>query len=295
MALRPALDPRLNAFRDDLAAASLKGQVDAPRYVTGHAARVCMPVCALRRSPAADGPRDTELLSGETVQVFEDTDGWSWVQATRDSYVGYVESAHLSSTAHEATHMVSAVRTFVYREADLKSPMTGWASLNAPMQISGTQGRFAACAGGGYVFSEHLAALGTYTSDFVDMAMGFLETPYLWGGRSSLGLDCSGLVQCALEASGIACPRDTDMQEAALGDPLPDNAPLERGDLVFWKGHVGIMLDGTTLLHANATHMKTVMEPVEPAIARIAQTDGPVTSIRRLAGHSRPVRATARA
>lgn len=280
--LRPALDPRLHAFRDDLAAAGLEGQVDAPRFVEGRPAHVTGPVAALRRHPHPDAPRDTELLYGEWVTVFDETEGFAWVQAARDQYVGYVALCDLQEGHYQPTHMVCAVRTFIYRDADLKSPMRDWLPLNAPVAITSLSGRFSALDGGGFIFTDHLREAGAFAPDYVSVAEQFLETPYLWGGRSSLGLDCSGLVQCALEAAGIDCPRDTDMQEATLGVPLPDNQPLERGDLVFWKGHVGIMVDSATLLHANATFMKTMEEPVEPAIARIAQTDGPVTSIKRL-------------
>lgn len=285
--LRPALDPRLNAFRDDLAVVALKGQVEAPRFVSGRPAHVTVPVTALRRRPEADGPRDTELLHGECVSVFDEADGFAWVQSQRDAYVGYVSLDALGTGTPAPTHRVSALRSFIYGEPDLKSPMHSWVSLNSPLVVSGTQGRFSTLAGGGYVFSDHLSPMDIFAPDYVSIAEQFLETPYLWGGRSSLGLDCSGLVQCALEAAGIPCPRDTDMQEAALGSAMPDSQPLQRGDLLFWKGHVGIMADGATLLHANATHMKTVEEAVEPAIARIAQTDGPVTSVKRLAALSR--------
>lgn len=285
--LRPALDPRLNAFRDDLAADALKGQVEAPRFASGRLAHVTVSVTALRRRPAADGPRDTELLHGESVAVFDEADGFAWVQSQRDAYVGYVSLDALEIGAPTATHRVTALRSFIYGEPDLKSPMNGWVSLNSPLVVTGARDRFSALAGGGYIFSDHLSATDMFAPDYVSVAEQFLETPYLWGGRSSLGLDCSGLVQCALEATGITCPRDTDMQEAALGSTMPDSEPLQRGDLLFWKGHVGIMADGATLLHANATHMKTVEEAVEPAIARIAQTDGPVTSVKRLAALSR--------
>ncbi|MGD1935101.1 MAG: C40 family peptidase [Candidatus Phaeomarinobacter sp.] len=280
--LRPALDPRLHAFRDDLADVRLKDRVDADRFVDGSDAHVRVPVTALRGRPEPDGPRDTELLFGETVRVFDTANGFAWVQAVRDDYVGYAALDDIAESVRAPTHQVAAVRTFVYRDADLKSPMQSWLSLNAPVVVTRLDGRFGALDGAGFVFTDHLRATGSFVRDYVAVAEQFLETPYLWGGRSSLGLDCSGLVQCALEAAGVPCPRDTDMQEAALGTPVPEHEPLQRGDLVFWKGHVGIMVDGATLLHANATHMKTVEEPVEPAIARIAQTDGPVTSIKRL-------------
>jgi len=280
--LHTALDPRLNAFRTDLAASTLKGQVEAEHFVDGTPASVRAPVTALRRAPHSDAARDSELLFGEAVRVLEDRNGWSWVQAVRDSYVGYVLSADLMAGETAPTHRIAATRTFVYQDADIKSPALTWLSLNSPLTLTGQEGPFSALAGGGHVVTAHIRAREEAASDYVRVAEALLETPYLWGGRSSLGLDCSGLVQCALEAAGMRCPRDTDMQEVALGAPVAEKQPLQRGDLIFWKGHVGIMRDATTLLHATATHMKTVLEPVEPTIARIAQSDGPVTSIRRL-------------
>ncbi|MEQ8746573.1 NlpC/P60 family protein [Pyruvatibacter sp.] len=280
--MQETLDPRVNAFRPDLARATLEGRVAAPRFVTGTPACVTVPVTALRRTPAPDGPRDTELLFGESVVVLDEAQGWAWVQADRDRYVGYVAGDTLARHEQTPTHRVAALRTFIYAAANLKSPVLGWMSLNSPVQVISQQDRFSLLSGGGCVFTDHLHATNETAPDFVGVAEGFLETPYLWGGRSSLGLDCSALVQCALEAAGIECPRDTDMQESAVGIALAETEPMQRGDLVFWKGHVGIMRDARTLLHANATHMKTVLEPVELAIRRIAETDGPVTSVRRL-------------
>ena len=133
---------------------------------------------------------------------------------------------------------------------------------------------------GGCLPLQHLAPVASREPDFVAVAERFLGTPYLWGGKTRLGLDCSGLVQIALNACGIRCPRDTDMQVAALGESVADDSRL-RGDLIFWKGHIAIARDETTMIHANAFHMAVAIEPIDQAIVRIRPTDGEVTSVRR--------------
>lgn len=275
-------DPRLHAYRPDLAATGLEGRVSAQRFAEGKTAAIAVPVVALRRTPASTGARETELLYGEEVTVYDQQDGWAWVQSAADSYVGYVGAGALAPVMGGATHRISAARTFVYAEPDIKSPVLHWLSLNSPVRGEALSNGYFALAGGGYAVTGHLRAAGDAADDFVAAAEALIETPYLWGGRSSLGLDCSGLVQCALHAAGFECPRDTDMQEAALGRAVSmDEEPL-RGDLVFWKGHVGMLTDGETLLHANAFHMKTVKEPAREAIARIAGAAGSITSVRRM-------------
>lgn len=279
-----ALDPRVNAWRPDLADVRLRGRVEATRFVEGRVREVATSVTALRRHPHADAPRETELLAGERVAVFEEKNGWCWLQADADGYVGYAEAAALRIRGPVATHKVCAVRTFVFAEPDIKSPVVTWLSLCSPVAVVGETARFAELASGGFIARAHLMAAGAVLPDPAATARLFLETPYLWGGRSSLGIDCSALVQLALTAAGISCPRDTDMQEKSLGEAVDPDGPLRRGDLAFWKGHVGILTDAATLLHANATHMKVAEEPLEPAIRRIAETDGPLTSVRRLPG-----------
>lgn len=279
------LDRRVNAFRDDLAAAHLRGEVDAKAFVDGDDFQVMTAATGLLRHPAYDAPMDTELLMGETFHVFSNESGWSWGQSAADDYVGYIISDDLQPLSKPVTHRVSALRTFVYPEPDTKSRPAQGISMNAKVTIRAAADRFSEIEGGGYVVTAHLAPLNAHVSDFVDVAESFLGTPYLWGGRSSVGLDCSALVQMSLERAGVACLRDTDMQEATLGRSVEMSADLSglaRGDLVYWKGHVGIMRDEATLLHANATHMAVASEPLSLAIDRIAKTDGPVTSVRRL-------------
>ena len=288
-------DPRRHAWRHDLAAESLRGVVDVPRYVTGGRRQVMTNAVAVRKAPDSKRGLETELLFGEIVTVYETADNWSWVQAERDRYVGYVPSAVLSASLTTATHTVRAAGTFLYPEPDIKSPPTWHLSLNAPLAVVETRERFAALATGGFVVAHHIAAIDQPARDFVEMAERFDGTPYLWGGRTRLGVDCSGLVQLAMEAAGLVCPRDSDMQREEIGIALEIPGPLQspksdmadvdglaRGDLVFWSGHVGIMTDSHMLLHANGHHMATVVEPVIDAAVRISkQTGHAVSAIRR--------------
>ncbi len=278
-------DRRLTPVRADLAAAHLRGRVEAPRYVQGRAAQVVMASAPLRRRPDPNAPLETEALFGETVTIYDESDGWAWAQLMRDQYVGYLPAASLGVPT-EPTHRVAALRTHAYPGPSIKLKPRMALSLGAQLRIVGGEGDFAVSEEGLYLWSRCLAELGAHEAEAAAIAEFFLETPYLWGGRTSEGVDCSGLVQTALTAAGVASPRDSDMQEAALGEPLPIDDPeaaLERGDLVFWKGHVGIMRDPLTLLHANGWHMKTVSEPLMQARARIAASGGgEVTSVRRL-------------
>ena len=277
-------DPRLTPVRPDLAAARLRGLVDAPRYAEGRAMQVVEASAPLRRQPSPDAPLETEALFGETLTLYDESEGWAWVQLERDRYVGFLPRASLGGPT-EPSHRVSALRTHAYPGPSVKLPPRLALSLGARVTIARTEGDFAVSADGLWLWARHLAEVGTREPDFVAVAEKFLESPYLWGGRTSEGIDCSGLAQTALTAAGIAAPRDSDMQ-ATLGEEvaLDGPAPLTRGDLVFWKGHVGIMRDPQSLLHANGFHMKVVSEPLEEARGRIAASGGgAVTGVRRVA------------
>jgi cell wall-associated NlpC family hydrolase len=281
----PAPDSRVNAYRADLAASDLKGRVDAPRYADGTLRQVTASAAWLRRAPGEDQGIDTEALFGETVRVFDEREGWAWVQLEADRYVGYLPAAALGEVLREPTHRVAVLRTHVYPAANIKTPPIAALPMNAALAVAGVENGLARLAGGHFVFAGHLAARGAPQGDFVAVAERFLGAPYLWGGKTSLGLDCSALVQLSLDAAGIACPRDSDMQEARLGTTQPpsDSAKgLCRGDLVFWPGHVAIMADAETLFHASAHQMMVVREPFDAARRRMADVGLEIAAVKRL-------------
>jgi len=277
-------DRRRHAYRADLAAETLRGLVEAKRYVKGEPRQVGAPSLPLRREPRFDATLDTEALLGETVTIYDESEGWAWVQLARDGYVGYMPSEGLTSRLAAPTHRIAVLRTYVYSEPDAKTPPLSLLSLNARFTSSGADAKFLALAGRGYVFAGHATPIGEVAPDFVAVAQAFLGTPYLWGGRTSVGLDCSGLVQLAVEAAGYAAPRDADMQAAELGRAIDwrPSTKLRRGDLVFWEGHVGIMTSAKDFLHANAFHMAVEVEPFAAARRRIKAAGYEVTCVRRL-------------
>lgn len=279
------LDRRLHAFRPDLADAALEGKVEAHRFVTGTTARIGVPVIGLR--PLADLARgiDTELLLGEMVTVFERNDGWCWIQAATDGYVGYVPAAAVSEAQAEPTHIVLPQRSPLYPDSELRKPHIGVLSMGSQVHVVGeaeTRGnRYAVLQDGTALYAKHVRPIGTAIGgDYVDVAARFIETPYLWGGRSGFGIDCSGLVQLAMAMVGQSAPRDTDMQAAGLGEPIEREA-LCRGDLVFWKGHVAIMEDPETIIHANGHTMTVARENFVAAVERIGWLYQQPTGYRR--------------
>ena len=281
------LDRRLNAFRPDLADIALRGEVQAERFVEARPAVIAVPVADLHAAPSRDAGIDTQFLLGETVRVFDVAKGWAWVQGERDSYVGYMPGSSLSFELDpRPTHRVTALRSYVFPEPELKKPPLASLSMGSLVTVAGEEmrrnTRYAILPNGTAVPAVHVAPLAETDADFVAVAERFLHAPYLWGGTSGFGVDCSGLVQLAMSMAGQTVLRDTDMQERELGTRLAGIEGLQRGDLVFWKGHVGIMLDGQRLLHANAHHMMTAIEPLQAAVERLAARGAPVTSIRRL-------------
>lgn len=277
------LDPRLNAYRADLADAALEGRVAARRFVEPRTMQVIDSVVGVHKQPRLDAMQVTQALLGETVKVFGEEEGWAWVQLTRDGYVGYVNANALSPSLYVPSHRVAVPSTFMYPEASLKSQPAIPITLNAQVTVVDESGAFSRLSNGRFVFTAHLKRADDYEREFAGVAEWFRHVPYYWGGKSVQGLDCSGLVQVALEACGVPALRDSDMQEETLGQKLlvNDLDSLQRGDLVFWNGHVGIMTDERTLLHANGHHMMVVAEPLNDAVERIAARYGQLTSIRR--------------
>src|SRR5829696_2062397 len=281
-----SFDPRITPARADLADERLRGAVEAPRYSTGTLMRVAASSTPLRSHPSPEASIDTEALRGERVRVYDEHEGWAWGQLESDGYVGYLSTEALGPEDPAPTHRVAALRTFLYPGPNLKLPPLRHLSLGAAVPVIGRENEWARIGPTAFVFAAHLAPLDSRERDFVAVAERFLGTPYLWGGKTSLGLDCSGLIQLALAAAGIKAPRDTDLQEKALGRPValaPDLSGLKRGDLIFWKGHMGVMLDAARLLHANGHHMAVAIEPLAEAEERIRlKSFGPIVAVKRL-------------
>jgi cell wall-associated NlpC family hydrolase len=282
----PAFDPRITPARADLAAKHLEGKVTAARYVEGRLCEVIGPQAPLRLAPRPDAPLATEALKGERVTIYEtNAEGWAWGQLGSARYVGWLPANALAPPGAPPTHKVAALRTFAFPAPSIKRPPLEALPLGARLAIARTQDAMAVTQSGAYVPAAHLKPIDADEPDFVAVAERFLGVPYLWGGKTALGLDCSGLVQIALAACGILCPRDSDMQEQALGMPIraaADFSDLQRGDLVFWKGHVSIARDRRSLLHANAFHMAVVIEPIADAIGRIRSAGSEITGVRRI-------------
>jgi cell wall-associated NlpC family hydrolase len=272
-------DPRTNAYRPDLAAAHLEGVVVAERFIEGVPCQLRTGFATVKAKPDFEARQTTQALFGETVTVYEEHDGWVWGQIETDGYVGYLRLDTLWGETPEPTHRVSAIRTFLFPEPDLKSPTLDVLSLTSRVAVAGETNGFAELEQGGWVFAKHLAELEDVAPDYVATAGRLIGVPYLWGGKTSMGLDCSGLVQIALDAAGLSVPRDSDQQAKAIGEAVADFGNLRRGDIVFFPGHVGIMTGPERLLHANAFHMMVTEEPLADVVARGAQ----VTGVRRIA------------
>jgi len=286
---RMKFDPRTTPARPDLAAQHLEGKVVAARFVAGTELEVRDAQAPLRREPSPDAPLDTEALHGERVTVYDENgEGWCWGQLESDGYVGWIPANALRPPGPPPTHRVAALRTFVFPGRSIKAPPVDALSLGSRVAVKTPQRddsrELTDLASGFCIPTRHLAPIESTEPDFVAVAERFVSVPYLWGGKTSLGIDCSGLVQIALAASGVACPRDSDMQERALGAPLPteDLAGLRRGDLIFWKGHVAIVRDEQSIVHANAFHMCVAIESTGEALRRIADAGSHVISIRRI-------------
>jgi cell wall-associated NlpC family hydrolase len=276
-----ARDPRLTPARPDLAAESLRGLVEAAAWAAPRPMVAAAPMVPVTGTPDGEAPMTTQLILGEGFTVYDLRDGWAWGQCDADGYVGYAPEAGLAPMRDSPSHRVRALTAVIYARPDLRSRPVGAVPFAARVTAEPAEQGFHALALGGFIPTPHLAPAGSVEADWVATAERFLGAPYLWGGRTAAGLDCSGLVQVARQASGLPCPRDSDMQ-AAEGADLPPDAELRRGDLVFWRGHVGIMATPTHLLHANAHAMAVTLEALDAMAARVlAGGGGPVTARRR--------------
>ncbi|SFG87811.1 NlpC/P60 family protein [Palleronia marisminoris] len=273
-------DRRLTPANGRVAARELMGRVEADRFVAPEPASITVPVADLWSTPERTA-RDRQLLLGEEVDIYERRAGMAFLRARKDGYVGYLSEADLGEPV-TVTHVVGVPATHLYSAPDMKRPAVARLSFGARLRVVAGSDRFFETDAGLHVPRPHLTPANRPFTDPASVAQLFFGVPYLWGGNSSDGIDCSGVVQAACLACHLPCPGDSDLQEAVLGQPLGDEPPA-RGDLYFWKGHVAMAVDGDVLIHANAHHMAVTYEPIEAAIARIeGQGDGPVTSRRRL-------------
>ncbi len=284
------MDPRITPASDDIAANWLRGQVEAVRYTPGSPRTVIRDGAPLRFTPDNNAGLESQLIYGEDFQVFKERDGWCWGQNLSDDYVGYVPAADLTENVFAPDHQVAALHSHLYTEPDLKRPVAGILSMSARVKIVDVEGKFCRIASGHWLPSRHLVSLDYRTQDFIGTALKFIGVPYLWGGRTAFGLDCSSLVQLALRMAAITAPRDSDLQEAGPGavgslvemDDEQDFSRLEEGDLVFFPGHVGLFVNGWRFLHANAFDMQVSLHGFSDVLDRANRDNAGVSSIRRI-------------
>jgi len=278
-------DPRTTAARGDLAAKYLEGKVEATRFVTGEEFEISAATAPLRRAPSPDAELATEALKGERAMIYDrNGEGWAWGQLNSDGYVGWLPDRALARPGARPTHRITALRTFAFPGPSIKLPPVEALVMGSMITVIREEGSFVVTREGWYLPRQHVGLIDSRVPDFVAVAEQFAGTPYLWGGKSSFGVDCSGLVQVSLNAAGTGCPRDSDMQQEGLGRALDQSEAkkLKRGDLIFWKGHVAIVRDANSVVHANAHHMATVIESTREAVARIKAAGSEITAIKRL-------------
>ena len=277
-----SLDPREHPFRERVAASYLKGRVEADRFVDGHMYKVVTGVLPIHAAGDPRSGRTSELLFGERFMAYETVGGWVWGQNQADGYVGFVRADGLTPDEGAPSHEISTLRVHAYEKPDLKSTPVALLHMTSRVQVTDEVAGHCRIDTGGWVPRGHLAPIGEVETDIIASARRFLHTPYLWGGRSSLGLDCSALVQLALMRNGRSSPRDSDQQERTIGTKVDAGIDAaRRGDLLFLKGHVVILSEPDVVLHANAHHMAVVEEPLGEFLERMRGLGLVVTTVRR--------------
>ena len=281
-----SFDPRVTPVRDDLVATHLRDRYPRANQASGQLRRATVSRATLSFGPDAAARRESELLFGEGFTVFDERDGWAWGQAARDHYVGWLPSDMLGPDLGAPTHEVVVPATYLYPEADLKSPAPVRLSLASLVVATGRrEDNFLEAAGGGWIHVNHVAPREVVESDYVSTGLSLVGVPYLWGGRSSDGMDCSGFIQVVLQRAGLMPPRDSDQQEAVVGTPFDnddDLGKLRRDDILFFQGHVGIVLDGWRFLHASASNMTVSIQRLSNVVDHAKEAGTPPRAVRRI-------------
>ena len=273
-------DSRITPIRRDLASAVYKAIVKRKKYVNAKPATVKSTFSPLYSNKGSK--LSTQLLYGEECDVFETKNGWSWIQSRRDNYVGYTPSINLTRKTYKPNSKVISLRTVIYTKPDIKSATKGYLSFNSLVEVIKIKGKYSLIKNLGWCPSLDLVKVKSNKFNHIDLSKQYLDTPYLWGGRDSMGIDCSGLIQNLHQINNRPFPRDTDMQEIFVTNEVKYEKDLKAGDLVFWKGHVAMMIDNLNIIHANAFHMKTAIEPLSTAKKRILKSNGKIKKLGRL-------------